>query len=467
MTLQVLEFNDTGLRLSDDTGVLHSSPGYALVLPQAIEFGDSARAQSRVSPLNSYNQFWHKLSVESFAKPIAHYRHNADIAFSHLQHFAQHAHLEGDVLLALPGSFSRQQMAILLGLMKQSPLHAIGMVDAGLAATIDRHQAETILHADLELHQVVLSKLRKVGKLWQRESVLLVPSVGWSNISENLMQLFTTAFIQQCRFNPQHNAASEQMLFDGLPGYLQEDRAENNAEETDESKRSLKIKLRHNDNQHEIDLPRSTVYTRLNVFYQKIQQQLKSLDAAGTSPLFISDRLGQLPQVLEMLTENQGQGREVTLLPADAVGSACLRYSDVLASSAQAVRFASQLESKRQEPSSMHHAMSERAHATHLLHAYNALPLREGLLVSQANTTAGDEKQLRILNIDQAQLAADATFLAQIKTENGKFTMQRNNALQINGVAVETPNVLNLGDSLQFASLNQTVELIAVQEHDA
>ena len=464
MTLRVLEFNDNGLRVSNDTGVLHTSPGYALVLPQKIAFGDSARSQSRLNPLNSYNQYWHKLSVDSFAKPIGHFRHNADLAFSHLQHFAEQAQIEGDVLLALPGSFGRQQMAILLGLLKQSPLNPIGIVDAGLVATVDRHEAETILHADLELHQVVLSKLRKIGNTWQREAVLLVPSVGWENISENLMQLFTSAFIQQCRFNPQHNASSEQMLFDSLPEYLQEEQTEQVSDEIEESKRSLKIKLRHNDTLHEINLPRSHLYSRLNGFYQKILQQIESLDSDGRSPLFISDRLGQLPQVVEVLAQSQGQRREVTLLPADAVAMACLRYSDVVASNAEGVRFVSQLASKH-TASVTPMPPKQRLRATHLLCANTALPLREGILISQED--ANGELGFSIIKGKSLPMPSAATKLATIELQEGEYVVQASDPLKINGIAVAGSAQMNLGDNLQFANLSQTLQLIAVQEHDA
>ena len=85
MSLHVLEFNDAGLRLSDASGILLSSPGYAYVNAKEIEFGERARKRSKVNPLSSYNQFWHKLSLDPFSKPVGNFRHNADIAFSHLQ----------------------------------------------------------------------------------------------------------------------------------------------------------------------------------------------------------------------------------------------------------------------------------------------------------------------------------------------------------------------------------------------
>ena len=48
MTLRVLELNDAGLRLSDESGVLLSSPGYALVLPRVAE-GKARAASSSAS----------------------------------------------------------------------------------------------------------------------------------------------------------------------------------------------------------------------------------------------------------------------------------------------------------------------------------------------------------------------------------------------------------------------------------
>ena len=66
MSLSVVEFNDAGIRVSDATGVRLSSPGYALVMPNGIEFGELARQQSRLHPLNCFNQFWHRLNLDPF-----------------------------------------------------------------------------------------------------------------------------------------------------------------------------------------------------------------------------------------------------------------------------------------------------------------------------------------------------------------------------------------------------------------
>ncbi len=297
--------------------------------------------------------------------------------------------------------------------------------------------------------------------------MLLVPSAGWDNISENLMQLFTNAFIQQCRFNPQHNAASEQMLFEGLPHYLQEYNADQSAQAADESQSSLKIKLQHNDNVHEISLPRSSVYSRLNAFYQKILQQLASLDDTGGSPLFVSDRLGQLPQVLDVLGQHQGCLREVQMLSEDAVAHSCLRYSDALVSGADAVRFVSQLESKREEPQPISHRDAQSPQATHILYGHCAVPLRAGVLIRQLGTGAEQGVRVRIVTDAPDKLPSNAIALAQISVNNGQYTVHQNEALTLNGVKIAASEVLALGDDLQFPSLSESLKLIAVQEQDA
>src|SRR5690606_19641505 len=100
MSIRVVHLNDAGVWVSDKDGnsaVLNNaqycSPGYGLIDLPRIEFGVEACAQSRLYPLNTYHQFWHRLDMEPFSRPLAHFRHNADIAFCHLQQIARDTEL--------------------------------------------------------------------------------------------------------------------------------------------------------------------------------------------------------------------------------------------------------------------------------------------------------------------------------------------------------------------------------------
>ncbi|MDP1932895.1 MAG: hypothetical protein Q8L60_15695 [Gammaproteobacteria bacterium] len=467
MTLRVLEFNDVGIRVSDHSGVIASSPGYALVTGQRIEFGERARKQSRLSPLNCFNQFWHKLNLDPFARPVAHYRHNADIAFSHLQDLASVTKLDGDVLLAVPGSFSRQQLAILLGLIKQCSFSAVGVVDAGLAAAIDHSRSDSVIHVDLHLHQVVLSKLERQGGDLVRESVVQVPGTGWVNMSESLIQLLTSAFIQQCRFNPQHNAQSEQMLLDGLPAWLREsdavDALENSAAtDSDEARRNLLVSIDHNNTVHQARVPRSSLSTRLQPFFQKISQQLSLLNPEGSSRLLVSDRLQGLPGFADELGKHFDR---ISALSEDTVGGACLRYHEELTSSPEAVHFVTRL-----RPSA---ALTEQTFVaveqpTHGVVQHRARKLSDGMTILGRIATDG-RPSLELLRRGGRSAAESVPVLGEISFDSGHFALRVTEGgaaagLQINGNAVLPVQRLHLGDRIGLVSTTDTIELIRVQD---
>lgn len=465
MSLHVLEFNDAGLRLADTSGILLSSPGYAYVNAKNIEFGESARKQSKVHPLNSFNQFWHKLSLDPFSKPVGHFRHNADIAFSHLQEITLQAKFEGDAVLAVPGSFSREQMAILLGLLKQSRIRPIGLVDAALMACIDQVESESVIHVDLQLHQVVLSKMQRDNGELKRDSVMLVPGAGWINISDSLMQLFTSAFIQQCRFNPQHNAASEQMLLDNLPQWLIEESHEDSADDASlqESRRSLHIKLSHNSTVHEVSLPRSALHNRLLPFFQKIQQQLDLIDPQGGSTLLFSDRMQNLPGVDTVLANS---ARKVQLLREETVTQACLRHQEALIGATDALHYIGKLSPKKLETPILDATTPETQLApTHLLLKHRAHSVSAGLRICLANETDAAQSSLRLLRVSRENATSDMRIMGKFVFEQGEVFLQ-SEQLQINGKVAGPMQKLQLGDVIGAANVGETIELICVQDYD-
>jgi hypothetical protein len=462
MRVRVLELNDAGLRLSDESGVLLSSPGYALVMPKRIEFGESARSQSRLNPLHCFNQFWHRLSLDPFPRPVAHFRHNADLAYSHLQDLARTAELEGDVLLAVPGSFSRTQLGILLGLIKSSPLRAVGIVDSSLAAALAQPVQDSLIHVDLHLHQVVLTRLQRQGDDIVRENVALVPGTGWVNLSDSLLQLITQAFIAQCRFNPQHNAESEQKLLDALPGWLLEDgdaAQGQSARDEDEVRSTLQIRLEHNGTVHQARLPRSSLQQRLQPFYQKIVQQIDALDPQGESTLLLSERVQTLPGLAEHLRSHAGGGvRGPASHDEHTIARVCREYGSALISPADTLAHVTRL-----RLGASAHTTSAAVHSplpTHLLLAHQARRLRDGLQLLQDDAGEGQ------LQMPRPGQTPAARLLGSIVREDGHFALHAAQGLQINGQSVHGAHRLALGDCLQTADGRLRLDVIRVREHD-
>lgn len=216
--MNVLEINDAGLTLGNGTQVLAQSPGFAALDGRQLLVGETARARSRLDPRRSQQRFWYQLDG-SLGAPLGSARVQADLAFAHLQSLAP-ASAGMPLLLAVPGSFTRAQLAVLLGLVDAAGLRAEGLVESSVAAASTVETDPRVLHLDVELHRFVLTVLDGGAEL-SRVRVEEVAKPGLTAVWDALSRLAAQAFLQQTRFDPLHNAATEQSLFDALPGWLQ------------------------------------------------------------------------------------------------------------------------------------------------------------------------------------------------------------------------------------------------------
>lgn len=215
--MNVLEINDTGLLLSDGARVIAESPGFAALDGKTLHVGAAARARSRLDPRRAFSRFWYQLEA-TLPAPAAAARSHADLAFAHLQSLHQ---IAGDepLILAAPGTLTREQLAILLGLVDASGLKAEGLVDTAVASATQVETLETTLHLDVELHRFVLTVMHGGGEV-SRVRIEEVSKPGVTVVWDALARVAAQAFVQQTRFDPLHNASTEQTMFDALPGWL-------------------------------------------------------------------------------------------------------------------------------------------------------------------------------------------------------------------------------------------------------
>ena len=91
-------------------------------------------------------------------------------------------------------------------------------MDSSAAAAATQAKSAQVIYLDLQLHQALVSSLEL--EALQTKATVQVPGVGSQSFMNLMMQMATNLFIQQCRFNPQHNAESEQQLYNMLPHWL-------------------------------------------------------------------------------------------------------------------------------------------------------------------------------------------------------------------------------------------------------
>ncbi|MDZ7825975.1 MAG: hypothetical protein U5R48_08160 [Gammaproteobacteria bacterium] len=125
-----------------------------------------------------------------------------------------------EIIFAIPGHYSREQMALLLGIVRECPFRAVGLVDAAVAAIGEiQPDAERVLHVDALLHQGIITRLEG-GDDWRRESVVDQPALGLAALRDAWINQIADVFIRETRFDPLHDAATEQRLFDRLDDWI-------------------------------------------------------------------------------------------------------------------------------------------------------------------------------------------------------------------------------------------------------
>lgn len=311
MSRAVLELNDHQLGLYNHNGLMFSSPGYVLVNGKHVAFGQQAAEQSRLNPLGTNNEFWHRLGMAPLTRPVAHFRHYADVAHGHLLHLAQESGFEGEIVIAVPASFSREQLAVLTGVLRHSPFKPVAMMDAALVSASHQLAAGSeLIYVDVQLHQLSLTRLHTDGSAVRRDAVSVVPGAGWTGISNILVQTATEAFVAQSRFNPQHSAAWEQQLYNQIPLWLQHFYG---------GDQELIARVQTDKNNVQARISLSDVLDALEPVFQKVAQHAARFIINPSVPVMLSGRAALIPGLQQCL---QASNHNVS---AEQLAELCLR----------------------------------------------------------------------------------------------------------------------------------------------
>lgn len=365
MTIGIIELNDAGVRVGKVDqwdGDYSESPGLALIGKKDLLLGDAAMRQSRLHPVETNSLFWQRLSEEPLQLSNSQYRHHADLAYSHLLSLHQTIPDCDEIIFALPGSFTRQQMSLLLGIVSQCPFDAVGLVDSAVAASANHIRASSAIHLDLQLHQCIFTRMQADEQL-KRTAVDVLGHCGLLGLRDRWAKAIADQFIDQARFDPLHSASSEQSLHDQLPDWLQQ--CVRNGEVF------LEINGKH------IKLTREQFVAAVRPVYRQIVG--KATEMAGQqSQLLLSDRLAALPGLLEAFEQS------VDALPATAVMEGIHSNIDAVKTGAEQLSFVQALPTatapaqavrRGEHPSAATPAQTRSKQPTHLLLGDTAYPL--------------------------------------------------------------------------------------------
>lgn len=215
-----LDIQDRAIGLLGDAGE-QRSPGFVcLDSRQKLIFGEPARDQSRLSPTRSDSLFWKDISTRPNRVNLSGARHSADLVWRHLQELQ----LDSLTAIALPVHYNDEQKALMGGILGSLGVSGALLVNRALLAAMQFSNAQGMV--EMQLHQLVKAKYRRADGELSVQSVEVYPGYGLLGLVDMLMRHLQTLFIEKTRFDPMHQAVTEQSLFDQVLSMLDADPVE-------------------------------------------------------------------------------------------------------------------------------------------------------------------------------------------------------------------------------------------------
>lgn len=436
MDTAVIELNDSEVTVIQSGEVVAGSPGIAVIKEDRIELGQAALQSTHMDPRNTFSRFWSNLNQDNFKHRTKLARHNADLAYAHLLSLHEMADEVDQVVFAVPGSFTTDQLSLLLGLAQASPFTPSGLVDSAVAATAAAAGAGSYNHLDIHLHHTVITSV-EVSATVSRSAVKVIDDVGLLDIQDKCVNHMADLFIRQSRFDPLHHAATEQALCNSLAQCLHELAGDADA----------MVEIGFENTRYQARVNRERLVEALRPLYNRISADL---DPARVS--LVNKRLAGLPMFTEHLA---AAGIKAEVLDERAVFAGCMGYVSGHKTGEEEIYFVTQLKAAA-EP-----AISAAAAArleqkpepapTHVLVDADAHPLGQAPLYLSAHgvlSEAGGQEFHCSLSLNGA---------AATLTPAGADA-----AVYINGHAVDGNATLKPGDIIRFARSDSEFTLIRV-----
>jgi hypothetical protein len=415
-----IELHDHNIRISSPQGLLGESPGFANTFEQPPVFGTDALGLTRLHPQQSFNQFWFQLGLDPLVNKNKLFRHQADLAFAHLESITQQFQLDGDAVFAVPSHYNTNQLATLLGLVKHCSIEATGLVDLALLAMARLHEHQQAVFMDVQLHQTVLTLVSKEQGEIIREKVLAVPGTGLMALHDAWANTITDAFIKQSRFDPLHNADTEQYIYSELESWLK----------SVASNKEILIEINNKGTIYQASLTLKNFEQRAQAIFKRVAQEIEAITSANV-PVYLLERMSFLPGLQQAMPN-------IIAVPDNAITENGFQHLDLIKRSDEALKLVARLPLPQQEQPA---AETVTPQPSHFLFQHRAYSLSD-------------------INLPELNLSTPITISSQ---EQG-YCLHANAELdlRLNGLALTEPALLKLGDCLTINE-DATIEFIRVQ----
>jgi len=309
MSTVAIDINDAGIVLADESGVVADEPGYAFVDGQTILTGRDAYANARLHPRRCSNRFWDTLTLEPGSAGLEGVGSTAELAYAQLKALWEtYGGKCDDALLLVPGHYGRDELGVLLGLAHECEIPVRSILRSAAAAAAAPYPGRQLVHVDAGLHRVSATPLTQ-GDEVAADTEQSLGNTGLASVMDALAKRVAELFVLATRFDPFHSAASEQLVYDCLPAWL---------DELEQHPESVELKLPRDGEELTIEVDRAQLIGIMTGFCKATVQLIAQCRQPGTAlVVLLSDRLAQMPGMVAEL-ERLDDAHVVTLPSGEA-----------------------------------------------------------------------------------------------------------------------------------------------------
>lgn len=436
MALGIIDISDAGIQVAIENELLKTSPGFAVMDGNRLLVGEEALNNARLLPRWTNNRFWNQLNTDPIPNGTDEVRHHADLAFAHLESLWLPLKNEVDnVILLVPAFYGHPQLGLLLGMAKECGIPVSGVADSSLLVASEQSIEPLSLHLDVHLHRITLTILSS-GATLARKDVTTVTETGIFTLWDRWANIIADQFIQTSRFDPMHQAQSEQALFNQLPGWI----------ERLNGSRGNAFELDLGEINHTVSVSSDQLMAACTQIYPQIVQAIRSQIPPGeTASLLLSHRFTGFPGLKDSL--GLINNIELIELAGNQSLSSAYTLADKIIPKNGAISHIISLPISRQREN-RRQAAPDTSRATHLLMGDHA-------------TAIGKSFQLSRDNSNGLKSDLNNPICTIFPRGNSLFMdIHMANAFLVNGEVADQGNPLKPGDVITIG--DQTITLISV-----
>jgi hypothetical protein len=219
MTVFALELDDRAVSLARNGQILSSAPSAVFDGSAGGLAGTNAWRELRARPMSTSSRHLHAvlaqrdLSARSEALVLAELR----------ARFDQQPSGEGErVWIVAPARVEAKGLETLLGITRRLGLPVDGFVDSATITTASLSSERNAIILELGLHHAAATAVDREAAQARRRRVVVTHRGGIIELWQAWLDLISTTMVKRTRFDPLHDATTEQQLFDAMPALTRE-----------------------------------------------------------------------------------------------------------------------------------------------------------------------------------------------------------------------------------------------------